>query len=525
MGEVSMSDLPRPPQVRLADDEDTKFAERSPLKGHAPRPVGRIRRTEAQDERAPEAEPGPSHRERYHRPIFCILASTAASITLLFEFRANNWVVLPLSCPSYGPTGMPAFEDGSPCESNLMLGVSMHTLTRMGAKHDVLIFEEGEWWRLITAGWLHTGIFHLLINLLGLLGLGIGVERVFGWRRTVAIYIASGLVGTIGSAALLPGVISVGASASVCGLVGSYWADLFMNYLARGTLKGAGIAGLLVGTVPTLLAGLMPWVDNFMHLGGLLTGASITCLLLPQLDATVPSPSGPVSPLVLASPMRRRGGPARNSRVYLPGGAAAVVPRCQSRQDATLHATLPPSHALSCTRVNDKEFTLHDSAEPPASTWFTPCHSLWRRLCALAVRRSARLGYNRLSRGQCVVLCAGALLLIALTILAALVVTHSHTQQLLRSCRWCSLINCVEVAGWWSCCLASMPGRCTLSFVDVVSGDANGSSVRLHAACNVTGLPPFDATCNPRLDEACARWDPQAPATTSALCQRLCLDC
>ena len=59
------------------------------------------------------------------------------------------------------------------------------------------------------------------------------MERVFGFWRVGLLYILSGWFGTIVSIVFLPGVLSVGASASVFGLLGACWADIIINFCAR----------------------------------------------------------------------------------------------------------------------------------------------------------------------------------------------------------------------------------------------------------------------------------------------------
>ena len=122
------------------------------------------------------------------------------------------------------------------------------------------IFEGGEWWRLLMCNWLHSGVLHLGLNMGGLYSLGVPLERVFGFWRTASLYLLSGIFGTIMSAIFLPGVVSVGASGAVFGLFGAYWADIVLNYCARGDLEDTGWRGLLGGTIPNLLVGLTPWV-------------------------------------------------------------------------------------------------------------------------------------------------------------------------------------------------------------------------------------------------------------------------
>ena len=94
---------------------------------------------------------------KHHRPLFCSLVLFFCTLMFLVEVANNGWQFCPLVCPSVGPTGLPTYEDGTPCEANLMLGVPMHVLDGMGAKNDVAIFEHGEWWRLFSCSWLHSG--------------------------------------------------------------------------------------------------------------------------------------------------------------------------------------------------------------------------------------------------------------------------------------------------------------------------------------------------------------------------------
>ena len=232
-----------------------------------------------------------------HKPWFCMLSTLACTIVFIFEVRGvpriaydglgwplmaydglgwplmasdglphqvreNGWTVAPFVCPEASATGLPTYADGTPCEPNWMLGPPIRVLNRMGAKNDEAIFGwgvgRGEWWRLFTSSWLHSGLFHLLLNLLGILSLGVGFERAFGFVQTALLYIVSGLLGTVCSTVFLPGVISVGASGSMFGLLGAYWADVLFNYCSRGTLRHAGVGGLLFATVPNLVIGLTP---------------------------------------------------------------------------------------------------------------------------------------------------------------------------------------------------------------------------------------------------------------------------
>lgn len=204
----------------------------------------------AEAEQAERDEP-----ERRRRVPYCmVLALVACAGCFVLEMGANDWVFQPLSCDPRDTV----------CEPNLMLGPSVATMDRLGAKNDVKI-QEGEWWRIVSCNWLHAGVFHFLCNAMAIVQLGFGLERLFGHVRIALLYVASGLFGTMVSVVFLPGVISVGASASVFGLIGACWADVLVNFAARCTLRGSGVLTLTLSTAVNLFIGLTPFVDNFMH--------------------------------------------------------------------------------------------------------------------------------------------------------------------------------------------------------------------------------------------------------------------
>ena len=513
-----------------------------------------------------------------HAPIFCRITTLACSLVFLAEIAANGWSIQPLICPTVGPAGLPTYDDGQPCEANLMIGVTMSTLNAMGAKNDVAIFERGEWWRLLSCSWLHAGLIHLGLNMSGLLSLGMPLERVFGFWRTAVLYLGSGLFGTIASAVFLPGVVSVGASASVFGLIGAYWADVALNYCAKCTLQGTGFVGLIVATVPNVLVGLTPWVDNFMHLGGMVTGAAIACLLLPELRnsarVVTPNTAGRTlsrAPLVKASPLgRRRRSAADWQRLgdrVMGDGAALLRAVDQAVRESRAAKQSPASKALgglrskvasaassakrlpaasrayasgaaarvasSAARISKRSDDLHEDAfRTPAAA--RPTHgdkdapglagsssgddrsgggsSMCPPTQSCVRRVGARL-FGRLNFAQQAIVATSAVLMLSFT-LGSLSLASSDVKELLRSCKACSAINCVEIGGWWSCCMASLPGSCTLEVQQSL----------LVGQCKLEGLPPFSASCE-LSDERCS-WDfASDPAQTSLMCQRLCFDC
>ena len=156
-------------------------------------------------------------------------------------------------------------------------------LLEMGAKSGPEILS-GEIWRFITPMFLHVTIPHVLINMYSLYAIGPAVERFFGTARFVAVYLLCGIAGVILSLAFSP-YPSAGASGAIFGLLGSLGAFL---YLHRGLFGRFGLLQLRQIVLVALLnlgLGLMPGIDNWGHLGGLLAGIALTLFLGPRYEA------------------------------------------------------------------------------------------------------------------------------------------------------------------------------------------------------------------------------------------------
>ncbi len=126
-----------------------------------------------------------------------------------------------------------------------------------------------EYWRLITAGFLHDGIIHILFNMYILWWLGNLLEPSLGTPRFVALYFASMLAGSFGALLLSPDNFTVGASGAVFGLM----AAAFVMQRARGIdpmQSGIGPV-ILLNLVISFLPGLNISIGG--HLGGLIGGA------------------------------------------------------------------------------------------------------------------------------------------------------------------------------------------------------------------------------------------------------------
>ena len=146
----------------------------------------------------------------------------------------------------------------------------------------------GEYWRLLTAPWLHGGVDHLVGNGIALFILGMLCEAAFGHAQFVVLYVLSGLAGSVVSLAVSVGP-SVGASGAIFGLQG---AAIVLFRLHRDRLlvrdRRVGFV-LLVWAIYSIAGGLMqPFIDNGAHIGGALGGALIARRLHPVVLSPLP---------------------------------------------------------------------------------------------------------------------------------------------------------------------------------------------------------------------------------------------
>jgi rhomboid protease GluP len=158
-----------------------------------------------------------------------------------------------------------------------LLAPSQGALLRFGESGAVPVFLLDRWWTVLSAGWLHGGILHILFNMMALRQIGPATAELFGPGRMVIIYIAGSVAGFALSSfagAYFPrilflqgGLYTVGASASISGLVGAI--------LAYGHRSGSSMARSYANSVIiqlVLIGFLMPAIDNYAHAGGFAGG-------------------------------------------------------------------------------------------------------------------------------------------------------------------------------------------------------------------------------------------------------------
>lgn len=147
--------------------------------------------------------------------------------------------------------------------------------------------QRGEAWRLLTATFLHSGLMHLLMNMIGLASAGITVERIYGHRLFILIYLGSGLIGSALSLHYsAQHAVSVGASGAVFGVTGALFVavlqhrDRLPQTFSKQTL---GSLGFFI--VYALMQGFAKQgIDNAAHVGGLLGGCLLAYVLPERFD-------------------------------------------------------------------------------------------------------------------------------------------------------------------------------------------------------------------------------------------------
>ena len=162
--------------------------------------------------------------------------------------------------------------------SSVLLGFDL--VLGLGAK-DGLAIAQGQYWRFLSPVFIHGDILHVAVNMYSLYVIGPVIERFFGWRLTLVLYLLSGVAGVIASWYLTP-QISIGASGAIFGLLGSLGAFLLVN---RDTFGAAGkfqFRQIVLVALLNLTLGLSPGIDNWGHIGGFGFGALVAWFVSPM---------------------------------------------------------------------------------------------------------------------------------------------------------------------------------------------------------------------------------------------------
>lgn len=160
-------------------------------------------------------------------------------------------------------------------------------MIRWGALYAPNIMEGHEYYRLVTAMFLHFGIQHVLNNMLLLFFLGDTLERAVGKIRFIIIYFGTGIVGNLVSLYIYvqsgDNVVSAGASGAIFGVLGGLVLVVLVN---KGRLEYMTFKRLIFMVILSLYFGFTSsGVNNYAHVAGLLSGVVLTMVLYRKKSA------------------------------------------------------------------------------------------------------------------------------------------------------------------------------------------------------------------------------------------------
>lgn len=153
------------------------------------------------------------------------------------------------------------------------------------------LVHQGQWYRLVTAAFLHVSVEHLVFNMLTLLIIGAPVEVLLGRARLCLVYLVAGLGGSVCSYLLSkPDIEGIGASGAIFGLFGAY------AVLARRHRFDLRPVVVLI-VLELALSFAEPGIDWRAHVGGLLVGAGYTAALAARSGRAPPGRAPALRPV------------------------------------------------------------------------------------------------------------------------------------------------------------------------------------------------------------------------------------
>ncbi len=157
--------------------------------------------------------------------------------------------------------------------SRSLTEMNLQVLVDLGALYGPLTVVKGEWWRLLTAMFLHGGMTHILMNMFSLYLIGRGAEMYFDTKSYISIYLFSGLLGGLASLYIHPESVGIGASGAIFGVFGAL-AGFFLAHKDKiATHSKAFMKDFAIIIGINLVIGFsIESVDVSAHIGGLVVG-------------------------------------------------------------------------------------------------------------------------------------------------------------------------------------------------------------------------------------------------------------
>jgi rhomboid protease GluP len=162
---------------------------------------------------------------------------------------------------------------------------SSQVLLHFGASSGAATIIDGQFWRTATSAFVHIGFLHLMMNCYVLWDVGPLVEKLFGSRKFIVIYLMAALGASLSSLMFNPIVVSAGASGAIFGLFGALGAFFWRHRtkFPAGFLKLHGKILAIFILYGIVYGAIMQGVDNAAHIGGLLSGFVSALALMPAV--------------------------------------------------------------------------------------------------------------------------------------------------------------------------------------------------------------------------------------------------
>jgi len=154
-----------------------------------------------------------------------------------------------------------------------LVDIDLDVLVDMGALYGPLLVLKDQWWRLVTAMFLHGGMTHLLMNMFSLYLIGRGAELYFDTKSYLSLYLFSGLIGGLASIYMHPMSVGVGASGAIFGLFGAM-AGFFLAHREKIAMQSKAFMkdfGIIIA-INLVIGFSIESVDVSAHIGGLIVG-------------------------------------------------------------------------------------------------------------------------------------------------------------------------------------------------------------------------------------------------------------
>lgn len=160
-----------------------------------------------------------------------------------------------------------------------------NVLVNLGGEVGLLVIQGHEYWRILTAMFLHAGLIHVALNMLSLFFIGRVVEMLYGGWRYLLIYLLGGIVGGVVALFLSPAdSVLIGASGAIFGVFGALGTFYFVNRQALGVYGRGAISNWLFWVGLNLIWGFsVAGISIADHIGGLISGMILGWLLMPRL--------------------------------------------------------------------------------------------------------------------------------------------------------------------------------------------------------------------------------------------------